>query len=351
MLSLNCSKIGTVRPSIFGPLSSFRVTHRRVHTNNDIRASILSSHPELVEESSRKRILEQYISECARLGIRQNIEIGKIRLPRSKPERFVHLKAKAIAASLLDEEKSGRLLRQYQACKSWIEKNTPDVEKLYAAEKRAVLQRFPSLVASPVREHILKQYDAESARLFEQSEGPDDQPRKFVDGTWFAERQKFAELELQCVAVHLLEDGVPSKSELEKWKNDFDSSLEALKDLSVLPIEVEREEALRRYPDLEDPEVRRAIIEDTTLAFEMARTAQSKKKSVPSAIHKNCLEMFLKALDAQALSPDGDDAKRMKLRQQHRVEALADLAELKASKKGGWWILPNPLAIMDWIPI
>ena len=153
------------------------------------------------------------------------------------------------------------------------------------------------------------------------------------------------------MAVHLLEDGVPSKSELEEWKNDFDSSLEALKDLSVLPIEVEREEALRRYPDLDDPEVRRAIIEDTTRAFEMARTAQSKKKSVPSAIHKNCLEMFLKALDAQALSPDGDDAKRMKLRQQHRVEALADLAELKASKKGGWWILPNPLAIMDWIPI
>ena len=301
MLSLNCSKIGTVRPSIFCPLSSFRVTHRRVHTNNDIRASILSSHPELVKESSRKRILEQYISECARLGIRQNIEIGKIRLPRSKPERFVHLKAKAIAASLLDEEKSGRLLRQYQACKSWIEKNTPDVEKLYAAEKRAVLQRFPSLVASPVREHILKQYDAESARLFEQSEGPDDQPRKFVDGTWFAKRQKFAELELQCVAVHLLEE----------WKNDFDSSLQALKDLSVLPIEVEREEALRRYPDLGDPEVRRAIIEDTTRAFEMARTAQSDKKSVPSAIHKNCLEMLLKALDAQALSPDGDDAKRM----------------------------------------
>lgn len=132
MLSLNCSKIGTVRPSIFGPLSSFRVTHRQVHTNNDIRATILSSHPELVEESSRKRILEQYISECARLGIRQNIKIGK---------------------------------------------------------------------------------------------------------------------------------------------------------------------------------------------------------------------------NAQALSPDGDDAKRMKLRQQHRVEALADLAELKASKKGGWWILPNPLAIMDWIPI
>lgn len=220
-----------------------------------------------------------------------------------------------------------------------------------AAEKRAVLQRFPSLVASPVREHILKQYDAESARLFEQSQGPDDQPRKFVDGTWFAERQKFAELELQCVAVHLLEDRVPSKSELEEWKNDFDSSLEALKYLSVLPIEVEREEALRRYPDLEDPEVRRAIIEDTTRAFEMARTAQSKKKSVPSAIHKNCLEMFLKALDAQALSPDGDNAKRMKLRQQHRVEALADLAELKASKQGGWWIIPNPLAIMDWIPI
>ncbi|TIA23577.1 hypothetical protein D6C80_00633 [Aureobasidium pullulans] len=334
MLSLYCSKIGTVRSRIIGPLRSLRVTHRQVHTNNDIRATILSSHPELVEESSRKRILEQYISECARLGIRQNIEIGK-----------------AIAASLLDEEKSGRLLRQYQACKSWIEKNTPDVEKLYAAEKRAVLQRFPSLVASPVREHILKQYDAESARLFEQSQGPDDQPRKFVDGTWFAERQKFAELELQCVAVHLLEDRVPSKSELEEWKNDFDSPLETLKDLSVLPIEVEREEALRRYPDLEDPEVRRAIIEDTTRAFEMARTAQSKKKSVPSAIHKNCLEMFLKALDAQALSPDGDDAKRMKLRQQHRVEALADLAELKASKQGGWWILPNPLATMDWIPI
>ena len=123
------------------------------------------------------------------------------------------------------------------------------------------------------------------------------------------------------------------------------------------PIEEERAEALEKYPDLEDPEIRRRAMDD----FEQLRVEfvealnqgiQIGSAQLPPKQFEKFLQTRLKALAAEVFLPGSDSAERKKIRHESRAETLADLNVTQThmkQRKGGWWIIPNPLAVFEWI--
>lgn len=159
------------------------------------------------------------------------------------------------------------------------------------------------------------------------------------------------------MAIHLIENRVASKNALYEWKSDFKRCQDTLAEASEFSIEEERAEALEKYPELEDPDNRRRAIDD----FEQLRVelveARDQGVQITSAQYPpkqlgKFLQSRLKALAAEAFLPDSDSAERTKIRHKVRAESLAHLDAVQAflkQKKGGWWIIPNPLAVFEWI--
>lgn len=205
----------------------------------------------------------------------------------------------------------------------------------------------------------MKQYEMESKRILvsRSEQETADGPREFVAGTTHEEKKRYCDLALQYVAIHLIDNPIASRTAFYQWKADFKRSQDTLAKASEFPIEEERAEALEKYPDLEHPDVRRRAIDD----FEQLRVelveARDQGVQIPSAQYppkqlEKFLQSRLKALAAEAFLPDSDSAERTKTRHKVRAESLAHLAAVQVfmkQKKGGWWIIPNPIAVIEWI--
>jgi hypothetical protein len=64
------------------------------------------------------------------------------------------------------------------------------------------------------------------------------------------------------------------------------------------------------------------------------------------------LQTKLKAVAASAFLPDAATSEYTKNRHEVRKDTLANLDAIEAymkQKKGGWWIIPNQLAIIEWL--
>jgi hypothetical protein len=114
---------------------------------------------------------------------------------------------------------------------------------------------------------------------------------------------------------------------------------------------------MERYPELEDPETRRTVLDKhEQLRLEMVE-AHDQGVQIPSAQYppkkaEKFLKLQLKALAAQVFLPGQDSAERTKERHEVRKQCLAVLDGVQADmkkNKGGWWIFSNPLAIAEWI--
>lgn len=140
--------IGLFKPS----LSVSRITATNIRRiSDDRRATILSKHPELSDQTARKRKSEEYIDRCAKLGLRPDTNLQKVRLSAVQLEQFVRLKSETMAARLLESEPSEKLSQQYRECKQWLKNNTPKPEDLYDAERTAVLKVSQSCDGSDER--------------------------------------------------------------------------------------------------------------------------------------------------------------------------------------------------------
>lgn len=206
---------------------------------------------------------------------------------------------------------------------------------------------------------MLKQYEMESKRVLvpRSEEETADQPMEFVAGTTHEEKKRYCDLALQYVAIHLIDNPVASKNALDEWKADFKRCQDTLAKASVFTIEDETTEALEKYPDLEDTEVRRRAMdnfEQLRVEFVEARDQGVRIGSAqypPKQVEK-FLQSRLKALAAEAFLSGSDGEERKKRRHESRAETLADLDEIQTyikQKKGGWYIIPNPLAVFEWI--
>lgn len=210
-----------------------------------------------------------------------------------------------------------------------------------------------------MRENVSKQYEMESKRILisgsiQETAG---QPREFIAGTTHEEKKRYCDLALQYVAIHLIDNPIVSKKALDDWKADFKRCQDTLAKASEFTIEEERAEALEKYPDLGDPDVRRRAMDD----FEQLRLesieahdqgVQIGSAQFPLKQMEKVLQSSLKSLAAEAFLPDSDSDERKKKRHELRARTLAHLDEIQISmkqKKGGWYIIPNPLAVVEWI--
>ncbi|CAD0115414.1 unnamed protein product [Aureobasidium uvarum] len=349
---------GSIRPLLYFRPTSLYHSAKSIHDYS--RAALLSNHPELVDDATRKRILEQYTNQCASLGVKQVTELRKIRLPRIHLEQFVRLRYDTIAVSFLENGHSGKLARQYKECEQWLENNEAKVEELYEVARNAMLSQFPKLAIAAMRENILKQYNMEYERVLVPKNQQDtaEQPREFVAGTTHEEKHRFCELALQYVVIHLIDTPITSKDALENWKADFRRCQDSLAQATDFTIEEERAEALATYPDIKDPDVCRRVIDECNVRAMELREAEEQGVRIPSdQIPPKEVERFLllrlESLAIEALSPGSESVERRKKRYQVRKECLANLDIVRAQKKRGsrWIIIPNPLTVLEWIGI
>lgn len=119
MLLARHNRIGLINPSL-SVARTFATDTRQI--SDDRRATILSKHPELSDQTARKRKIGAYIGQCAKLGLREDTTLQKVRLPAVPLERFVRIKSEAIAARLLENEPAEKLSQQYKECDRWLEK-------------------------------------------------------------------------------------------------------------------------------------------------------------------------------------------------------------------------------------
>ena len=356
MLLARYKCIGLIKPSLSVCRTS-AINIRRI--SDERRATLLSKYPELSDQTARKRKSEEYIDRCAKLGLRPDITLQKVRLPAVQLEQFVRLKSEAMAARLLESEPSEKLSQQYRECKQWLKNNTPKPEHLYEAERTAVLKQFPNLALAAMRENVLGQYEIENKRILvpKTEQETADEPREFVAGTTHEEKTRYCNLALQYVVIHLIDNPVASKNALDEWKADFKRCQDTLAKALEFLIEEERAEALEKYPDLDDPEIRRRAIDDfEQLRVEMVEAldqgVQIGSAQFPPKQFEKVLQSRLKALAAEVFLPGSDFAERKKIRHESRAETLADLDVIQThmkQRKGGWWIIPNPLAVFEWI--
>lgn len=192
MLLVKHNRIGLPKPSLFVPQTT-ATNIRRI--SDDRRATILSKHPELSDQTARRRKTEDYIGRCAKLGLGPDTRLQKVRLAGVQFEQFVRVKSEALAARLLEGESSEKLSQQYRECTQWLKNNTPKSEDLYDAERTAVLKQFPNLAIAAMRENVLKQYEMESKRILvpRSEQETADGPREFVAGTTHEEKKRFCD--------------------------------------------------------------------------------------------------------------------------------------------------------------
>ncbi|KAH0291709.1 hypothetical protein M436DRAFT_72000 [Aureobasidium namibiae CBS 147.97] len=326
MLLARHNRIGWIKPSL--SVSWTTATNIR-RISDDRRATILSKHPELSDQTARKRKSEEYIDRCAKLGLRPDTNLQKVRLPAVQLEQFVRLKSEAMAARLLGSEPSEKLSQQYRECKQWLKNNTPKPEDLYEAERTAVLKQFPNLTMAAMRDNILRQYEIENKKILvpRNEQETADQPREFVAGTTHEEKTRYCNLALQYVVIHLIDNPVASKYALDEWKADF-------------------KRCLRRRAMDDSEQLRVQFVKALDQGVQIG-SAQSPPKQF-----EKFLQSRLKALAAEVFLPDSDSAERKKRRHELRAVILADLDVTQThmkQRKGGWWIIPNPLAVFEWI--
>lgn len=346
------NRINSVRPlSVHQNRNSYRWANG-IHTPNDPRATLLSNNPELNDQATGKRILDQYHNQCATLGVSQGTRLQDICLLRPQLEHFIRLRYDATAALTLTHGSSTKLSKQYKECKNWLARNGPRAKFSYEAERRAVLEQYPKLAIAPIREGLRNRYNIESEKiLVPRSEAAaTDQPREFVAGVSHREKRQFCELALHYVVIHLIDNPITTEAALAKWKADHQRCQDTLAKLSLIPFEEEKAEALEKYPDLEDLEMCRTAINEFTKLHTMLTEKEEQGLKTSSRDLERCLIAGLKSIAAQAFLPGGDQVERRKRRQGQREYLLAELDASQTRSKGlRLWFIPDPTWIGELI--
>lgn len=183
-------------------------------------------------------------------------------------------------------------------------------------------------------------------------------PRTVVTGTTHAEKQRFCDLEFQTVVIHLSDNPTISNEALQQWKAEYKRCQTAIVKAAEYPIELERAEALAKYPDLHDFDICRKVVHNyQQLEKEMAEAQEQGVKfgsaRLPLKEVEKLLQAKLKAVAAFALTPDAAIPQHAKNRHDVRKDTLAHLDEIQAlmkqKKGGGWYVVPNPLTIIEWL--
>lgn len=316
----------------------------RLHTSTDTRATLLSNHPELNDQTAANRILNQYHNQCATLGVGRVTRLQDICVRRPQLEHFVRLRSDATAALILKHGSSTKLFKQYKECEDWLRRNAPKVKFAYEAERKAVLEQYPKLVIAVVREGILKQYEIESERILvprSAEEGPD-QPREFVAGALHSEKRQFCELALHYVAIHLIDNPITTEDALAKWKADYQRCQDTLAKVSLIPYEEEKAEALGNYPDLKDLDACHTTISEYNKLYDVLVEQEKQGIKHSAKDFEGFLSSRLKALAAQAFLPGADQVERRKKRQETREYLLSELDVNRAKKKKlRLWFIPD----------
>ncbi|KAG9855012.1 hypothetical protein KCU98_g3851, partial [Aureobasidium melanogenum] len=319
------------------------------HTSRDISKTLLSEHPELRDQTARKRVLHQYYDRCATLGVHQSTRLQNIRLQGRQLEHFIRLKFDATAALILEDESSRKLSKQYRACGAWLKDNVLKAKNMYEAERSAVLARYPKLAIAAVREDILNQYRVESEKVLvsRSGEAGSDRAREFIADVSHDEKRHFCELALQYAAIHLIDNPITTDAALGKWKADYKQCQDTLAKILLITTKEEKAEALEDYPDLEDLDVCRRTINEHAKLSKMLAEREEQGIETSSKDFKEFLNSALKALAASVFLPGGDNVERRKRRREQREVLLAEMSVNRAGSKkgGGFWIIPNPLVI------
>ncbi|KAG9998792.1 hypothetical protein KCU78_g16252, partial [Aureobasidium melanogenum] len=344
--------VASIRPKLAARPTTVCHWANGLHTSNDTKATLLSNHPELSDQTARKRVLNQYYDRCATLGVHQGTKFQNIRLRGLQLEHFIRLKFDATAALILEDGSSRKLTKQYRACGAWLKNNVSKAKNTYEAERSAILARYPKLVIAAVREDILNQYKVESEKVLAQrsEKAGSDQAREFVTDVSHDEKRHFCELALQYVAINLIDNPITTEDALGKWKADYKQRQDALAKILLITIKEEKAEALEEYPDLEDLNVCRRTINEHAKLSKMLVEREEQGIEISSKEFKEFKELLnsaLKALAASVFLPGGDNVDRRKRRRKQREVLLAEMnVNRVGSKKGGRsWIIPDPLAI------